>query len=217
MARTVRGGILLGLAAGVACMLVFGVYARACVDLDALRDAHAARFLDDAFAGKVDLDGYQQRMLHFHKGTPPCASYGPKVTPSDQELAAIERDLRGANLLVRVRESSSLFYKWGRADEERRHGPRTDEELLAAWNETATPYERAIAFFAGAALAAKIRAGSRAAEERELARADEQEKKLTHHEMESLQGIWLRHPTAMSFPTLVQTLSKLPRDESPQE
>jgi hypothetical protein len=212
MRRTVRGGILIGASIAIVAVVIFAVYARTAVDLKALAKTHDERLLDDAFAGRLDMDAFQKKMVHFHKGTPPCLSYGPNVAPSDEEIAAIERDLRGAGLLGRARQSTSLFYRWGHDDEERRHGARTDEEIVAAWNQTANGYERGVALFARAELVKTIRDGSRASVVRELTRADEQERAISHHELEALQGIWIRHPVAMSFPGIMQTFSKLPKE-----
>jgi hypothetical protein len=212
MKRGVRFGIVIGVAAGLIVFALFGAWVRIALDAEALRKSHDERVLGGMLAGTIDTVALQKKLLPFHKGAPPCAIYAEPVSPTDEELAQIVRDLRGAGLLLRIRELVTVFWLWGHTDEQRRHGPVTDEEILTSWNATGTGYEQAVAFFAGHAIAEAVRANSRAMEERETVRANAAEAALSHHEQEALQGIWMRHPTAMSIPGLLRTMSKLPRD-----
>ena len=206
-ARRATGALLLALAMGLA----FVAWARLGVDHAALVQAHDQRMLAGRPENDVNVEQLSVKLARFHQGPPPCA-YGPARQVSTEELELIERDLRGARMLSRVRALSSLFYEWGQADEARRHGPRSDDEAQVAWSETGSVYERAVAAAAGHDVAQAIRAANERRNARLLERADLQKKTLSEHELESLYGVWMRHPVALSFPALAQTMSRLPAE-----
>ncbi len=204
---------LVAIVAVVALVVAFAIWANVGADIPALVAAHDARALDDIMAGRLDdIAARKKELAHFHKGPRPCAIYDDPPPTPDDEIASIERDLRGAGLLDKARDESSLFWRWGAADERRRHGDIGDDEVIAGWSLRATAYERLIAAFAPHRLASELRARTKSREEAEEARAKEKERALSHHELEALQGIWLRHPQAMSFPGYVQTMQRIARE-----
>ncbi len=207
--RTSRAKIAAG--AVLVAALGFVAYARFGVDYTALVTAHDEQLLQQLMSHSVNVELVSSRVARFHKGTPPC-EYAPMQEVPQEEVDVIERELRGAKMLGRARELSSLFYKWGKDDEARRHGPRTDDEVLMAWNATGSLYDRAVATVAGHGVADAVRASSEKTQARMLGKADEVQKSLDEHQMESVFGIWMRHPVALSPPAFVQTLTRLPKE-----
>lgn len=201
------------IAAGAVLALALGfvAYARFGVDYAALVAAHDEQLLEKLLSHSVNVELVSSRVSRFHKGTPPC-EFAPMQEVPQEEVDVIERELRGAKLLGRARELSALFYKWGKDDEARRHGPRSDEEVLMAWSATGSLHDRAVASVAGHGVADAVRTSSEKPQARMLAKADEIQKSLSEHEMESVYGIWMRHPVALSPPAFVQTLTRLPKE-----
>jgi hypothetical protein len=202
--KLVAGGV-------VVAVIAFIAHARLGVDYAALVDAHDEKLLESLMSHAVNVELISGKIARFHKGPPPC-EYGPMQEVPQEELDVIERDLRGSHMLSRTSELSSLFYKWGKNDEARRHGPRTDEEVLLAWNDTGSLYERAVAAVAGHGVADAIRATTERTQSHMFAKADALERSLTEHEHEAVYGIWVRHPIAMSPPAFVQTLTRLSKE-----
>ncbi len=194
----------------LASSLGFVAYARFGVDYGALVASHDERLLGELMTHSVNVELISSKLARFHKGPPPC-EYAPMQDVPQDEVDVIERELRGAKMLTRARELSSLFYKWGKDDEARRHGSRTDEEVLTAWTATGSLYDRAVAGVAGHGVADAVRMSTERTQARMLANADEQQKNLTEHEVEAVYGIWVRHPVALSPPAFVQTLTRLPK------
>ena len=203
--------VKIAVGACVAFVLVFVFYARFAVDYTALAAAHDARLLEDLMSHKVNVESISSKIAKFHKGPPPC-EYAPMQDVPQDEVDTIARELRGAKMLGRTAGLAPLFYKWGKDDEGRRHGPRTDEETLVAWNATGSLYERAVATVAPHGVAEAIRASTDRTQAQMAKKADEAKKSLTEHEIESLYGIWVRHPVALSPPAFIQTLTRLPQE-----
>ena len=195
----------------LAAALGFIAYARFGVDYTALVQAHDEHLLEQLMSHAVNVELLSTKVARFHKGTPPC-EFGPMQEVPQEEVNVIERELRGARMLGRARELSSLFYKWGKEDESRRHGPRTDAEVLLAWDATGSLYDRAVAGVAAHGVADAIRVSTERTNARMLARADEVAKSLNEHEVEAVYGTWMRHPVALSPPAFVQTLTRLPKE-----
>ena len=212
MSRWRRTGLILILAAALGTAS-FAVYARTEVDYDALVTAHNARMF--VTAGSLSEEDRARivtetaALTRYHQGTPPCLSHAIASDPPEDERAQIQRDLEGAQLLPRLPELSPLFFMWGDADERRRHGLVGDEEALAPLRTTSSVRERAILFFASHGVADAVRANDERARAGLIARAEALERTLTAHELESLWGIWLRHPVALSFPNFVRTSARL--------
>jgi hypothetical protein len=210
-ARTAPSRSRLVVGACVAAALLFVAYARFGVDYGALVAAHDANLREALISHSVNVENLSAKLARFHKGPPPC-EYAPMQEVPQEEVDVIARELRGAKMLGRAAELSPLFFRWGKDDEDRRHGPRSDDEVLTAWNATGSLYDRAVAAIAPHGVAEAVRASTDRTRAQVLAKAEEKQRGMSEHEVESLYGIWVRHPVALSAPAFVQTLTRLPKE-----
>ncbi len=135
----------------VAAALLGVAYVAFGVDVEALCAAHDQRFLDETFAGKrtvIDIEKVQRALRRFHKGEPPCAIYDDGAKVESAEVETILGELAAAGLLEKTLGTSSIWMRWGREDERRRHGPVTDDEILTQWRLTSTRWETLVSFLA---------------------------------------------------------------------
>lgn len=185
------------------------------MDVDSLRREHDKRVLDQLLSDRLVPADLQRRLAHFHRGDPPCAVYSENSDTSEEEVQSIRRELTSSGLLGKVREASSVLWRWGDEDEKWRHGPITDDEIVASWNETANAFERVVAMVAPSKLAHAVRENVKMVEDAELKRGDDQVARLSEAERAALRATWVRHPRALSFPALIRTVSRLREDAVP--
>lgn len=173
---------------------------------------HDERVLDEVLTGRRGAYPDPSAMLRFHKGEPPCAAYGGIADVGDAERAEIRAELSRAGLLGRVEHTGLILWRWGHEDERERHGPITDDELLASWNATANVHERIVAALASGRLAKVLRRNNDERERANDARADGEIAGLSDEEQAALRATWVRRPRALSFPAAAGVVLRLTKE-----
>ncbi len=197
-------------AAGGAGVMLLGAaaYVSLRLDLEALREKHDRRVLDEMLSGKRDPEELARRLVSFHRGELPCAVYGEKVEISGAEVEQIRGELSASGLAAKLGDVAIALWRWGNEDEQRRHGPVEDEEILASWRQSGTLLERAVVVLAGHRLAETVRQNARAAEQRQNARAEHELRALSAEQRGALRATWERHPLALSLPGLASVMRR---------